>query len=152
MDKKRVLLVDDEVAFTRLLKLALEHRGCYTVEVENSPCRAVQVAVQFQPDLVLIDVMMPKLDGGSLAADFKSNALLSHVPIVFLTAAVRREEVRAHQGHIGGLPFLAKPVDIEEVIRCLQQQLGMENHPPAPTPAGSPLAPPREVLPAGQSN
>jgi len=150
MDKKRILVVDDEVAFTRLLKLALEHRGCYTVEVENSACKAVHVAIQFHPDLVLMDVMMPKLDGGSLAADFKASALLCHVPIVFLTAAVRREEVRARQGHIGGLPFLAKPVDIEEVIRCLQQQLGMENHPPAPTPAGSPLPPAREVLNAGR--
>jgi CheY-like chemotaxis protein len=150
MDKKRILVVDDEVAFTRLLKLALEHRGSYTVEVENCAYSALQVAIQFQPDLVLMDVMMPKLDGGSLAADFKASELLCHVPIVFLTAAVRREEVRAHQGLIGGLPFLAKPVDIEEVIRCVQQQPGMENHSLAPTPAGSPLYPTREMLNAGR--
>jgi len=125
MNKKRILIVDDEVPLTRLLKLSLEQAGAYTVEVENRPEEAVRTAERFLPELVLMDVMMPGIDGGALAAQFKASSCLRDVPIVFLTAAVRRDEVRARQGQIGGLPFLAKPVDFKELTQCLQQKLGI---------------------------
>jgi CheY-like chemotaxis protein len=124
MNKKRIMIVDDEAPFTRLLKLTLEQTGHYAVCVENSPDRAVGAAREFHPDLILLDVMMPGIDGGDLAARFQDSVPLRKVPIVFLTAAVRREEVQAHQGLIGGLPFLAKPVDLAELTRCIQQHLG----------------------------
>ena len=123
MNRKRILIVDDEASFTRLLKFGLEKTGQYSVQVENKPEGAVQAAKQFLPDLVLMDVMMPGIDGGTLAAEFQSAPPLRHVPIVFLTAAVRREEVQAHDGVIGGLPFLAKPVDMAELTDCIQQHL-----------------------------
>ncbi len=123
MDKKRILIVDDEAAFTRLLKLSLEKTGDYSVQMENAPARALQTAEAFAPDLVLMDVMMPGIDGGALASQFQARPSLRTVPIVFLTAAVKREEVRARQGRIGGLSFLAKPVDLAELIRCLQYHL-----------------------------
>jgi len=124
MNKKRIMIVDDEAPFTRLLKLSLEQTGRYAVQVENNPHGAVRAAKQFLPDLVLMDVMMPGVDGGTLATQFQATAPLQKVPIVFLTAAVKRDEVQARQGQIGGLPFLAKPVDLQEVTRCLQQHLG----------------------------
>lgn len=124
MKIKRIMIVDDEVSFTRLLKLSLEQTGYYAVQVENNPHGAVRAAKEFLPDLVLMDVMMPGIDGGALAEQFHANAQLQKIPIVFLTAAVKREEVRAHHGQIGGLPFLAKPVDLQEVTRCLQHHLG----------------------------
>jgi DNA-binding response OmpR family regulator len=55
------------------------------------------------------------------------------VPIVFLTATVTREEVRARRGLVGGLPFLAKPVDLHEVLACVKRHLGATQA-PAPTP------------------
>lgn len=60
------MVVDDEVPFTRLLKMSLEQGGRYVVRVENDPCRALQAANQFLPQLVLMDVMMPGMDGGTL--------------------------------------------------------------------------------------
>ena len=125
MDKKRIMVVDDEVPFTRLLKMSLEQGGSYVVRVENDPCRALEAADQFLPHLVLMDVMMPVIDGGTLAAQFEAVSHLRNVPIVFLTAAVRRDEVRARHGQIGGLPFLAKPVDFKELTECLQRKLGI---------------------------
>ncbi len=124
MNKKRIMIVDDEAPFTRLLQLSLEQTGHYDVRTENNPLRAMQAAKQFLPDLVLMDVMMPGMDGGALAAQFQASNSLNNVPIVFLTAAVKREEVQAHEGCIGGLPFLAKPVDLAELTQCLQQHLG----------------------------
>jgi len=117
----RVLLVDDEIRFCRLLKAALEQTGRYVVETENRPTHALQKALEFRPQVVLMDVMMPEMDGGELAALFKANPRLGATPIVFLTAAVKRAELSAHSGEVGGCRFLAKPVALHEVMACLDQ-------------------------------
>jgi DNA-binding response OmpR family regulator len=122
--KMRIMVVDDEASFTRLVQLNLEQTGVYEVQTENVPTMAVATAERFHPDLILLDVMMPGLDGGELAAQLRERSKLKNVPIVFLTAAVRKEEVSSHGGLIGGLPFLAKPVDMAELVECLKQHLG----------------------------
>jgi DNA-binding response OmpR family regulator len=124
VDKKRVLIVDDEPAITRLLKLNLEQTNEYVVRTENSAEAALESALQFHPDLILLDVVMPGLDGGQLAGRLQAHSALKDVPIVFLTAAATKEEVASHKGLIGGLSFLAKPVDLAEVMDCLKSHLG----------------------------
>jgi DNA-binding response OmpR family regulator len=123
-EKKRILVVDDEASITRLLKLNLEQTNAYEVRTENDAKAAQAVAEEFKPDLILLDVMMPGMDGGELAACFQANPRLKSVPIVFLTAAATKGEVYARGGKVGGLPFLAKPVEIAEVVACIKQQLG----------------------------
>lgn len=122
--KKRILVVDDEPSVTRLLKLNLEQTNDYEVITENSPTHAFRTARSTHPDLILLDVLMPGKDGSMLASDFQSSTDFANVPIVFLTAAVTRDEVNLNHGVIGGLPFLAKPVHIQEVVTCLRQHLG----------------------------
>src|SRR3989442_7486508 len=121
--KKRVLIIDDEASFTRLLKLNLHHTGHYTAETVNDPTKALAVARDFSPDVILLDVMMPSMDGGEVAARMQANPKLRETPIVFLTAAVKRNEIASHQGCIGGLPFIAKPIDFQEVVDCIEKQL-----------------------------
>lgn len=123
-EKKRILVVDDEPSITRLLKLNLEQTNNYLVRAENEAEKAVAAAEEFKPHLVLLDVMMPGLDGGELASRFQANPRLKSVPIVFLTAAATKGEIYARGGRVGGLPFLAKPVEISEVVACLKQHLG----------------------------
>jgi len=123
-DKKRILVVDDQASNTRLLKLYLEQTNHYEVREENAPKAAVSTAELFQPHLILLDVMMPDVDGGELAARFHASPKLRDVPIVFLTATVTKREVEAAGGRIGGLPFLAKPVVLSEVTDCLKRLLG----------------------------
>ncbi len=123
MDKKKILIVDDEVSFTRLLKLNLEQSGLLEVKVENRPMSAVSTALEFQPDMILMDVIMPQLDGGQLAARFKADPYLNAVPIIFLTATVRKKEVDENNGVIGGFPFIAKPVTLEAVMECIERYL-----------------------------
>ncbi len=94
MKPKKILVVDDEPSITSLLKLNLEKTGAYTVRVENEGAQALPAARQFKPDLVLLDVMMPDLDGGDAAAQIRADPLLRDVPIVFLTAAVKKEELK----------------------------------------------------------
>jgi CheY-like chemotaxis protein len=122
--KKRILAVDDRASNTRLVKLFLERTNDYLVREENDSNAALSAAEQFQPHLILLDVMMPGLDGGDLAACFEASPKLKAVPIVFLTAAVTKGEVDAGGGRIGGHSFLAKPIVLPELIACLHQHLG----------------------------
>ena len=117
----RILVVDDEPGFTRLLKINLETTGRYVVRVENDPRLALPAALDFHPDLMLLDVMMPGLDGGDVANRFTNDPRLNQIPVVFLTATVRSEEVAAYHGNIGGLRFLSKPVALAELLACLDE-------------------------------
>jgi len=121
--RKRVLIVDDEASFTRLLKLNLHQTGRYTAEAVNDPTKALAVAREFSPDVILLDVMMPGMDGGEVAADLLASPKLKNTPIVFLTAAVKKNEVVSHRGHLGGLPFIAKPVELGDVVGCIEKEL-----------------------------
>src|SRR5438128_7500998 len=137
MNKKRILIVDDEISFTRLLKLNLEQTNDYAVRVENRAEDAFTTAREFRPDLVLLDIMMPRMFGGDIAARLRADANLKTTPIVFFTAAVSKTRVKEHDGVISGFPFLAKPASVEEVIDQIEQRL-----PKAPPAGHTPLPPP----------
>jgi two-component system OmpR family response regulator len=123
MSSKRVFIVDDESGFTRLLKLTLEKSGRYLVREENDGTQAWLAAREFKPDIIFLDVVMPKIDGGDVAQQIRSDPSLAHIPIVFLTAIVSAKE----GGHeIGGFPFLAKPVSLEAITQCIEEHLGGE--------------------------
>src|ERR1041385_7974621 len=106
MQKKRIFIVDDESGFTRLLKLTLERTGHYIVLEENDGTKAWLAAREFKPDIIFLDIVMPKIDGGDVAQQIRSDPLLAHVPIIFLTAIVSKRETK---NEIGGFPFIAKP-------------------------------------------
>ncbi|MBI2927719.1 MAG: response regulator [Verrucomicrobia bacterium] len=119
MAKKRILIVDDEEYYTRLLKKSLELSGVFEVRAENDSTHALTAAREFRPDLILLDIMMPGMDGGDVAGAILGDPLLKTTPIVFVTAAVRKNE----SGLIGGIPFLAKPVALEEFVSCINTHL-----------------------------
>ena len=122
--KKRILIVDDEVGAARLLKANLEQTNQYEVRVENWPEDAATAARQFKPHLVLLDIIMPRLPGGNVAAAFEADPELKDIPIVFLTAAVRRHQVEDHDGMICDRPCLAKPASVQEVVQSIEARLG----------------------------
>lgn len=123
MNKKRIMIVDDEVAETRLLKANLELTNQYEVRVENWPEDAVPAACEFKPDLMLLDLLMPSMPGGNVVAAFEAEPTLKNTPIVFLTAAVRRQQVVDHEGFICDHPCLAKPASMEEIVHCIEDTL-----------------------------
>lgn len=124
MSKKRILIVDDETSITRLLRLNLEQTGRYEVREENSGAKAYDAAQEFGPDLILLDVMMPDMDGGDVAASLKENPALRKIPVVFLTAAVKKEELGAPDGKIGGRTYIAKPLNVQGVISVIERTIG----------------------------
>ena len=118
--KTRVLIVDDEPSFTRLLKLNFHHTGRYMAETVNDATEAVIAAERFSPDVVLLDVMMPGLDGSEVADRLHAMPRFHNLPIIFLTAAVKKQEVASRGGWCGGIPFVAKPVEFQEVLHHIE--------------------------------
>jgi DNA-binding response OmpR family regulator len=129
MDKKRILIIDDEASFTRMVRLNLEKTGKFEVREENRAGHAVAVARDFHPDLILLDVIMPTMDGGDLAATFRKDRHLKNVPIIFLTATVSQREAGSGGLSSGGSLFLAKPVSVDILIARIEEHL-----PPADKP------------------
>ena len=123
MKKKRILLVDDEPSVTRTLQIYLEATGAYEVRAENDATLALAAAQEFQPDLIFLDVVMPEKDGAALAVEISADATLKDVPIVFLTALVTEKEVGPEGREIGGRSFLAKPVDPEKIVECIEKYM-----------------------------
>ena len=123
MVKKKIQVVDDESSITRLLKLNLEKGGAFIVRAENEGAKTLAAAKEFKPDLILLDVMMPDIDGGDVAAIIQADPLLRGVPIVFLTAAVKKEEIEAKGGMVGGFPYIAKPLDLKGVTEVIERTL-----------------------------
>ena len=123
MTKQRILIIDDDAAITRSIKLNLEATGTYIVCQENHAPAAVHTAQEFMPDLILLDVMMPEMDGGEVATRLREVPFLKHTPIIFLTAIVSNEETHGSEAHIGGEEYLAKPVDLNILIRVIEGHL-----------------------------
>ena len=124
MDKKRILLVDDEPSITRNLKLNLETTGHYEVQTENVGCNAFATACRFKPDLIILDVMMPGADGGDVAAQMRTASSLKDVPIIFLTAIVSKRETGGGVSTIGSMTYLAKPVEWYKLQKCIEERIG----------------------------
>lgn len=121
--RKRILIIDDEEAFGRVLKLSLEQTGRYEVCVEPHGARGLATAQAFQPDLIFLDVIMPDLDGGHVAERLKTDPSLRSIPVIFLTAVVSREDLMAQAGLIGGRTFIAKPVSVKDLLQCIERHL-----------------------------
>jgi DNA-binding response OmpR family regulator len=121
---KKILLVDDEPALTRMMKLNLERIGKFEVFTENSGPKAVEAVRKYQPDLIFLDVMMPGKSGDDIAHELRQDKDLASIPIVFLTAIVSRDETDVLGSTIGGNRFLAKPVKSEELLEVIEEMTG----------------------------
>lgn len=121
----KILLIDDEVDFTELLAANLEDSG-FEVRQINDPVQALNEARSFRPDICIIDLVMPRMDGGDVVNALKSDLVLSATPVLMLTALV--EESSEEPGELqmkGGLPFVSKTSDLEVIINAIKRLLGL---------------------------
>jgi len=121
--KKRILVVDDEPAITRMVKLNLERTKKYEVRTENQGSKAIEAARDFEPHLIFLDVMMPDMSGCDVAAELKKDPTLCNIKLVFMTAIVTKDETESMGSNIGGNEFLAKPVKTDELIATIERVL-----------------------------
>jgi CheY-like chemotaxis protein len=118
----RILIVDDNSAFTRHVSEFLQNTHRYVVCEENDPRSALETARSFHPDLILLDLIMPEADGTEVAAQIESDWMLHSVPIVFVTALITREEARDVR-RIEGHRIIPKPGHASELIKVVEENL-----------------------------
>lgn len=121
--KKRILVVDDEPAITRMIKLNLDQTGRYEVRTENLGRNAIAAAREFGPDLILLDVMMPGMAGSEIAEQLQADPELRAIKFIFLTAVVTRWEEQKTNGQIGGHTFIAKPISADDLCLVIEEHL-----------------------------
>lgn len=122
----RILIVEDEPDIQMIARLALKNVGGFTVRVASSGADALTEAPGFAPDLILLDVMMPGMDGPTTLKALRTIPALAATPVVFMTAKVQPAEV-AHYRSMGALQVIAKPFDpmtLAETVR----QVWAEHH------------------------
>lgn len=118
--RKHLLLVDDDPAYTLLLKSGLERTGHYRIESCNEPENALHLASQMLPDAILLDILMPGRDGGDIFREMRQNPLLQGIPTIMLTSLVCTHEV-SWQGYVrsGEMLLMSKMSSISKIHECL---------------------------------
>ncbi len=117
---QRVLYVEDEPDIQAVAKLALEVVGGLTVQVCSNGDEALSSAPGFAADLLLLDVMMPGMDGPTTLGKLRELAAYADTPAVFMTAKVQPSEV-AHLKSLGAIEVIAKPFDPMSLATTLKQ-------------------------------
>lgn len=107
---QRILMVEDDPDIQAVATMALEALGGFTVGVCSSGYEALDRAPTFGPDLILLDMMMPGLDGAGTLEALRALNAVREVPVVFLTARVQPDEVAAYEA-MGAAGVLRKPFD-----------------------------------------
>jgi len=105
-----ILMVEDEPDIQTVARLSLESIGGFSVEVCSSGQEAIDKAVGFGPDLILLDVMMPGMDGPTTLLELRKIPELTDTPVVFMTAKVQPQEIKLYKEY-GAIDVIPKPFD-----------------------------------------
>lgn len=118
----RVLVVDDDAVIRNLLQVNLQLEG-YEVSLAADGGEALAEVARSHPDLILLDIMMPGVDGWDVAQRLKADEATAHIPVIFLTARAMRADVQ--RGHdIGVEGYVTKPFDPEDLLTLIGRLLG----------------------------
>ncbi|OYO27406.1 diguanylate cyclase [Janthinobacterium sp. PC23-8] len=121
-----ILIVDDAPANLELLRKSMSEQG-YQVYVALSGERALAIAQRAQPDLILLDVMMPDMDGFETCCKLKQNPLTRRIPVIFMSARTDTDDVVAGFD-IGAVDYIGKPLRMPEVYARVRAQLQIRNN------------------------
>lgn len=124
---KRILIVDDEPDVTELVGYQLRAKG-FSVEALNDPTQSIAKIRAFQPDLVILDVMMPNISGIQICRMLRADPKSKAIPVVFLTA--KAEEADRVLGlEVGGDDYICKPFSVKELVLRIQGLLRRNSEP-----------------------
>jgi diguanylate cyclase (GGDEF)-like protein len=119
--KGKILLVDDRADNLKVLSLVLEQKGYYTHEILDGQT-AIEVAREILPDLILLDIMMPEIDGYQVCLSLKEYSQTKEIPIIFLSA-VEDPTYKVKALELGGADYITKPFSLDEVVVRVEKQL-----------------------------
>jgi two-component system OmpR family response regulator len=122
---ERVCYVEDDEDIQRIVRLSLENVGKMTIEVVSDPYQAIGVMTRFKPDLVMLDWMMPGMDGPELFLKMKQQPEVAGLPVVFITAKTMPAEVEEllALGAAGTIPKPFAPKDLPDQLRAIWSKL-----------------------------
>lgn len=122
---ERICYVEDDEDIQRIVRMSLERVGKMTVEIVGDPMVAIDAILKFKPDMVMLDWMMPGMDGPTLFRKLQENQETKNLPIVFMTAkatSTEMEELRS-LGALGAISKPFSPKDLPEQLRALWSTL-----------------------------
>src|SRR5579859_6367682 len=127
----RVLVVDDDEVIRRLIAVNLQLEGFDVVTaVDGQDC--LERVVEIDPDVITLDVMMPRLDGWETAVQLRKSPETAHIKVVLITARAQEDD-KNHGTHVGADAYLTKPFDPNEMIRVIRELAGVAPlSPPSP--------------------
>jgi len=126
---KKVLVVDDNQDAINILSAILKKAG-YFVDIAKDGQEALQRVSSDVPALILLDVMMPKMDGYEVCKAIKTNPSISQIPILMISA--KTDGVSQKRGlELGAADYLMKPIQPNEILRKVRQHLGDDTSPPS---------------------
>ena len=121
MKKGKVLVVDDEVNITQILEFSIGAEGFEVISAQNGE-EAIEKARREQPDLIILDIMMPKIDGYEACRILKANPLTKNIPVVLLTAKGRDIDKRLGM-EVGATDYIVKPFSPNKLVERIHQLL-----------------------------
>ncbi len=121
-----VLYVEDDTDIQEIVKLTLEHLGGMHIKICNSGRNALAELEKYQPQLILLDAMMPEANGMETLQTLKATPETRNIPVVFLTANVQKHEVDSYLAH-GALGVVQKPFNPNKLVETLNT-LWIEYH------------------------
>jgi two-component system alkaline phosphatase synthesis response regulator PhoP len=119
--KETILIVDDEVDLLELIEYNLKKAGYNVLKAENGP-EGLRLARKHHPDLILLDIMMPRMTGFEVVTQLREDTDLKHVPVLFLTAR-SDEETEVHGLEVGADDFLPKPISTAKLVARIKTAL-----------------------------
>ncbi len=124
-DLNKVLYVEDDADIRAIAELALQDVGGFSAKLCSSGAEAVEVAPGFQPDLILLDVMMPEMDGPETLKALRKIEATQTTPVIFMTARIQRTEIDEYLslGALGVIPKPFDPMTLADEIRRIYQEL-----------------------------
>ena len=123
MDKKKILIIDDEENFCKLVKKNIEQTGEFEVDIATNGEDGIGLVKKINPNLVLLDIVMPGMDGAEVAAQIRNDESIQDTPIVFLTAIVREDESDTQASFTKGYSLLSKTATVKELIACIKENI-----------------------------
>ena len=121
MNKGKVLVVDDEISITQILEFSIGAEGYDVITAANGE-EAIEKARREQPDLIILDIMMPRIDGYEACRILKANPLTKNIPVVLLTAKGRDIDKRLGY-EVGATDYIVKPFSPSKLIGRIQKLL-----------------------------
>lgn len=117
---KRILVVDDDVALTRLFQLNLQDETNYEVRIENSGRAGLAAVPGFRPDLILLDVVMPGMSGREMAAALRADPVHGTTPVIFVTGIAPEGSPESWEKQLDGYQRMIKPFTIASIIAAIE--------------------------------